>query len=114
GRNGEYAFESMVRGAVAADPVLKALLMDMGLISEGADGTITIHMPGADEAMSDIDRLTVAMVTLADLMDDGELNGSINMEVLGLDEVEQAKQDLENMPARKDITVRVLGEGPDV
>lgn len=79
GTNGEAAFQSYIEGAVAADPVLKALLIDMGLISE-VDGNIVINLDGAEQAQSEISMLTEAIVALVDLMDDGELNGSFVIE----------------------------------
>ncbi len=76
GANGEAVFTDMITGAAQADPVLKALLIDMGLISEGADGTITVNLDGAEGAKSEIGQLTDAIVNLIDLFDDGVINGS--------------------------------------
>lgn len=76
GENGEEVFSNMIIGAAQADPVLKALLIDMGLISEGADGTITVNLDGVEEGKSEIALLTDAIVNLIDLFDDGEINGS--------------------------------------
>ena len=103
GRNGDEAFATMIAGAAQADPVLAALLEDMGLITQGADGSITVHIP--EDTVSEMDRLTIAIVSLADLLDDGELNGSINMEVLGIEDVEQAQRDIEAIPPQKDVEV---------
>jgi hypothetical protein len=58
GASGEAAFQSYIEGAVAADPVLKALLIDMGLISEGANGEIVIDFASAEGAQSEIAMLT--------------------------------------------------------
>ncbi len=79
GANGEAVFTDMITGAAQADPVLKALLIDMGLISEGADGTITVNLAGAEGARSELSMLTEAIVNLIDLMDDNELNGSFSI-----------------------------------
>lgn len=79
GENGEAVFTSMITGAAQADPVLKALLLDMGLIEEGADGTITVNLAGAEGARSEISMLTEAIVALIDLTDDGEINGSFSI-----------------------------------
>jgi len=56
GSAGEEAFGSYITGAAQADPVLKSLLIDMGLISEGADGTITVN--GVEGAQSEVAQLT--------------------------------------------------------
>lgn len=76
GENGEEVFTNMIVGAAQADPVLKALLIDMGLIEEGADGTITVNLEGAEGARSEMSMLTEAIVNLIDLFDDGVINGS--------------------------------------
>lgn len=81
GTHGEAAFSAMITGAAQADPVLAALLEDMGLISQGADGTITINMPGADEAISDLDRIQMTLVDLIDILDNGKLDGSYTLDV---------------------------------
>ena len=62
------AFDSLITEAAAADPVLKEMLISMGLISEGADGKITINtdeLGGANDAMVD---LTDAIEELADVI----------------------------------------------
>jgi hypothetical protein len=81
GVNGEAAFTSMVTGAAQADPVLKALLVDMGLISEGADGTITVNLDGAEAAISDLDLVNTHLTNLIDLLDNGLLDKSYQIEV---------------------------------
>lgn len=81
GASGEAAFTSYLEGIAAVDPAMKALLIDMGLISEGADGTITVNMDGAEGAISDIDRLTMGITALIDLLDNGVLDGSFSLDV---------------------------------
>ena len=81
GASGEAAFASYIEGLAAVDPVMKALLMDMGLIEEGADGTITVNMDGAEGAISDIDRLTEAIVGLLDYLDNGVLDESFHLKL---------------------------------
>jgi hypothetical protein len=55
----------MITGMAQADPFLKAMLIDMGLISEGADGTITVDFGDAksdtDNLIASIDALTLAL-----------------------------------------------------
>ena len=64
GASGEKMFEGVIQGAVAADPVLGALLEDMGLISIGADGTVTVHYDSAKGAKSEIAQLTESIDAL--------------------------------------------------
>jgi len=52
---GEFA-AGIIEGAAQADPILKAMLVDMGLISVGADGTVTVNMAG--DAMTEMEALT--------------------------------------------------------
>lgn len=68
GASGRAMVEQVVQGAVAANPVLGEMLEQMGLISIGADGTITIDFGSVKGAKSEIaqltdsiDALTVAM-----------------------------------------------------
>lgn len=64
GASGEAAFNKMVQGAVTADPLLGAVLEDMGLISVGADGTVTVHYDTAKGATSEIAELTKSIDAL--------------------------------------------------
>lgn len=112
GKNGEQAFISMITGAATADPVLKGLLVDMGLISEGADGTVTVNLDGVEGAMSDMDRLTQVMVSFMDLFDDGVLNQSITLETLGLEDVESARDAVDQLPDNKAVNVSFNIEQP--
>lgn len=48
---------NIITAAAQADPVLKAMLIDMGLISEGADGTVTINFDQAKSLNDDLQRL---------------------------------------------------------
>ncbi len=68
GANGEEAFTAMITGAVRADPVLKALLLDMNLIEEGANGEITVNFGSVEGAKSEIamltDSINVLIITL--------------------------------------------------
>lgn len=64
GSSGEAVFTSMITGAAQADPVLKGLLEDMGLISVGADGTITVDFSSVEGAQSEIALLTESIDAL--------------------------------------------------
>lgn len=73
GVNGMEAFASLVMGASQADPVLKALLIDMGVISEGADGTITINTDGLESAKADLDDINTTLGHLIDTLKGDDL-----------------------------------------
>ena len=98
GTNGEAVFTDMITGAAQADPVLKALLIDMGLISEGADGTITVNLDGAEGARSEIGALNESIGILIDLLDDGEINGSFRIDATDAASpvIRTARQNLED------------------
>lgn len=93
GAAGEGAFTSMITGAAQADPVLKALLVDMGLITEHPDGTFTVNLDGADAAMSDMDQLTIAILNLQALMGDQSAY-EIAVEIYGKEEADKLFGDL--------------------
>lgn len=63
GASGKEWTSTIIQGAAEADPVLKAMLIDMGLISVGADGTITVNFD--DQATDPIMKLTEAVEKLA-------------------------------------------------
>ena len=55
GDTGEATATKIITAAAQADPVLKSMLADMGLISEGADGTITVNFPNATDLTTAVD-----------------------------------------------------------
>lgn len=78
GEGGMAFAEDVIAGAAQWDPILKATLLDMGTISEGADGTITVNMAG--DGVSEIEALNTTLQQLAgsfevmlnvDINDDG-------------------------------------------
>lgn len=82
----DEAITSVIAGAAAADPVLASMLEQMGLISIGADGTITVNVEGQsalDELSESIDRLTLVtyMITMGV---DAETARQTLIELLGL------------------------------
>jgi hypothetical protein len=54
----------MIAAVAAGDPVLKAMLIDMGLISEGADGTITVNFGDVDSSVAAMTALNDTLTTL--------------------------------------------------
>ena len=57
GAMGTEMATNIITAAAQADPVLKAMLIDMGLISEGADGEIDIKFTRAKSLNDDLQRL---------------------------------------------------------
>ena len=68
GAAGEASAQSLIAGAAAADPYLKALLLDMGVISVGADGTITVNFDDVTSANTDMDTLIGKLNELIELI----------------------------------------------
>lgn len=67
GDTGEATASKIIEAAAQADPVMKQMLLDMGLISEGADGTITVNFPTASSVTASVDALkeSIDALTLA-------------------------------------------------
>lgn len=63
GKNGVETANKMIIASAEADPVLEAMLQDMGLINVGADGTISVNYDdvtkGKDETQLLIDAITL-------------------------------------------------------
>lgn len=78
----------MILNAADADAGLKDLLLNLGLISE-IDGEIRVNFPDADQTIQAIDRVTHSVLLLSDLMDDGEINGSIKLTIEGDEELQE-------------------------
>lgn len=68
GAQGEATATKMITAAAEADPYLRALLEDMGLISVGADGTITVNFGSVEDAGASIDDLYNVLVSLRDII----------------------------------------------
>jgi len=64
------ATTQMIQEMVNADPVLGAMLEKMGLISIGADGTVTVNFDDAVNANESIDNLTASIEDLTALLGD--------------------------------------------
>lgn len=63
GAEGEAAMQQVVNGIAATDPVLTAMLEDLGLIEQQLDGSYTLSLD-AEGAVSDIERLTASIDAL--------------------------------------------------
>jgi len=113
GESGMKWANDAILAAAAADPVMAGMLESMGLISEEIDenGNKTFKVNFDDSASQPIDELTTSIQTLVDLLDDGVINGSVNFEVNGKDDVDAAAEDVENLPDSKDVTVTYSIQG---
>jgi hypothetical protein len=67
GDKGKESAQKIIEGAAAADPVLASMLESMGLISMGADGTITVNMPNGETIQTAIDTMTTSINNLVAL-----------------------------------------------
>lgn len=65
---GTESASKMIEGAAQADPYLKALLEDMGLISVGADGTITVNFDSVEDAGASLDDVVDSLDTLSTVL----------------------------------------------
>jgi hypothetical protein len=70
GKAGEENATKMITAAAEADPVLKAMLKDMGVISEGADGTITVNFDTVSGAKGEMQELIDKLGGFADAIVD--------------------------------------------
>lgn len=87
GVNGVAAVESYIDAIVRTEPATAALLEQMGVINNvvrDSDGQIIsyeFNLEGAAETQSEIEKLTESIYMLIDVLDDGRLNNSIDIEV---------------------------------
>lgn len=88
GAEGEAAMQQVIDGIVATDPVLTAMLDDLGLIEQQLDGSYTLSLD-AEGAVSDIERLTASIDALTVAL--GGTPPSYDINVTGIDQVEGAK-----------------------
>lgn len=64
GATGVETATRIIEAAANADPVMKQMLLDMGLISEGAEGTVEVKFPNASSLTSSVDGLTASIDAL--------------------------------------------------
>lgn len=72
------AATKMIVDAANADPVLKSLLLDLGLITE-TDGEISVNFPNAESVQSALADINDTLYAIADLLDGGGLDGSVDI-----------------------------------
>jgi archaellum component FlaC len=64
GDTGEETANRIIAGAANADPVMKQMLLDMGLISEGAEGEVVVNFPNASSLTESVAGLTESIDAL--------------------------------------------------
>lgn len=64
GDQGEKSTAKIIQGAAEADPALAAMLQSMGLITMGADGTITVNFPTGQTVQDAINGLQTSINNL--------------------------------------------------
>jgi hypothetical protein len=64
GATGVKAAEDIIAGAVAADPVLEAMLTQIGLVARDHEGNLVVNFDNADSLKSSTDALTEAIWAL--------------------------------------------------
>ena len=118
GASGRDATQGFIEGAVAANPYLEAILTDLELVSRDHEGRLIVHFDGAEGARSDIDLLNESVRTLTDLLDDGEINGSIGIQVENqqdLDALENTMIELDGKSVTTTVNVQAgnaaVGDG---
>ncbi|HXH79514.1 hypothetical protein [Nocardioides sp.] len=73
GEGGKGFAKDIIRGAAEADPILKAMLVDMGLITVGAEGTIKVNF---GEGTSELDALNTTLQQLQ-----GSFEVALNLDI---------------------------------
>lgn len=91
---GEQAFAGFIEGALAANPLLEGLLTDIGLVARDHEGNLIITTEGFEQAASEMELLTQSILLLADLMDNNVIDGSVQLEIEGNDELNELYGDL--------------------
>lgn len=105
GAAGEETATKMIVAAAQADPILKAMLQDMGLISVGADGTITVNFDSVSGADSEMNKLIDKLDLFIDMI----------AQVLGIEiDSSSAVTAQENVDAAHDALDRLNGQSADV
>jgi len=102
-----------IAAAAAADPVLAAMLEDMGLISYGSEGEIIVDTSSVEAAKDPVKDLNDAIRTLTDLLDDGKINGSVDFTVNGTEELDDATDKTNALPEEKEVNVDVEVTGEE-
>src|SRR5690606_28493327 len=87
GEDGAAAMQQVIDGIVATDPVLTAMLEDLGLIEQQLDGSYELSLD-AEGAVSDIERLTASIDALTLAL--GGTPPSYDIDVTGIEDVEAA------------------------
>jgi hypothetical protein len=114
GATGTETATKIIEAAANADPVMKQMLIDMGLISEGADGKVTVEFPNASSLTGSVDSLTASIdaLTLALGGVPPSVNTSVNLTdnaTTPLALIKQALADLDGQTST--VYVNTVGGG---
>jgi hypothetical protein len=90
GDAGEAAATAAITAQARADPAFAAMLEDMGVISMGADGTITVNFPTANQVHDDTVNLTASIDALTIALGGVPPNVNSNVTVTGVDSASAA------------------------
>jgi hypothetical protein len=108
------AAEASITAMAEADPVLKAMLTDMGLIKEGANGEITVEFPNAGGLTTSVDNLKISIDALTTAL--GGIPPSVTTQVLLTDSasaplatIKQALADLDGQVST--VYINTIGGG---
>lgn len=101
GEDGAAAMQQVIDGIVATDPVLTAMLEDLGLIEQQLDGSYELSLD-AEGAVSDIERLTASIDALTLAL--GGTPPSYDIDVKGIEDLEDAQALIDAMNDN-DVTV---------
>src|SRR5690606_22529005 len=99
--------QRVIDGIVATDPVLTAMLEDLGLIEQQLDGSYELSLD-AEGAVSDIERLTASIDALTLAL--GGTPPSYDIDVKGIEDLEYAQSLIDAMNDA-DISFNVGGTG---
>lgn len=96
GATGEAAMQQVIDGITATDPVLTAMLENLGLITRELDGSYTFNLDAAG-AMSDIERLTMSIDALTLAL--GGTPPTYSVDVTGREEIDATRQSIDDLAA---------------
>lgn len=68
GDTGTETASKIITAAANSDPVMRQMLIDMGLISEGAEGEVSVNFPNATSLTDSVDNLSESIDALTDAL----------------------------------------------
>lgn len=107
GASGKKATQEMIEGLVAVNPFMEDMLTSIGLISRDHQGNIVVNFEGAESTQATLDDINTSILTLADVLDNGKLDGSIDIAVKNREEIEAAAAAAEKLASYGGTTVTI-------